>query len=530
MKFAYWVIIAGLIIYLTAIRFWWLGEQSLWIDEGFSSLTSYFAMINNLVPIVGNETILWWYYYLHTLSQVFSFYIFGVNDFAARLPSVIFSILLLGVLILWLKNIFKDNNFTNIALYWGFLFLVLFYGFGEWMIIWSQQARFYSLLALIFITTAFFLYKYTFESKNKYFIYFGILAIIWISFHPFNWSLVALALIIIFYEFIEKYIVWNNKLTLKSLYSNFQIPIIIWSIWMFAYILSLIAGQWNILSFPNPTDIWNLSMHYAEFYNNHLLQELGWLTIIFLGLLIRWWYQWKIKLALFFGWLFGINYYFITSQWELMHSRYMFHLFPVIILIGSYVVGNIINYIYTNYENIKDPKNNILKIWQTWILALLIIMVVINYNRDFSLAEKRYIDHTSPQPDFQWAYQYINTNHQNPQIISWFPHLCYWYNKENTSKCKYALPVNMTWRESSKESLLSSEYERYSGVPYIHELNKSKFEWKQVVLDNMSMNMLIHSDIRDYILENCENTRNSTAEGKRYNQIGVWECEENRAK
>jgi len=148
-----WRIVALILILIFAffIRIYSLGIPTLWVDEATSSMSSKLILEKGL-PIFDSG-LLYSRAYLFHYSQAF-FFLFGVNDFNARLPSVIFGLLTI-ILIFFVGNEYSKNCGIISALLTSVFYLEVFF---------SRQARFYQLFQLLFFSSLYFLYK---GKKNK---------------------------------------------------------------------------------------------------------------------------------------------------------------------------------------------------------------------------------------------------------------------------------------------------------------------------------------------------------------------------
>ena len=119
------------------LRLYDLGEQSLWIDEGYTINASQ-AIIDQGKPILGSGSS-YNAHLLHTYTTAASMKLFGfeaTNPWAARLPAAIFGILTILAAYLFTYRITK-NKLTALAA----TFII---AFSYWEIAWSRQARGYT--------------------------------------------------------------------------------------------------------------------------------------------------------------------------------------------------------------------------------------------------------------------------------------------------------------------------------------------------------------------------------------------------
>jgi mannosyltransferase len=138
-----------------ALRFYKLGEWSLWIDEIFTinHAMSHFStpalLFDNLPPARN-----WIPVSVIITAQILKGQ--GINPFDARLVAAIIGVATLPVLYFLVRKLFD----TKVA-----LIAVLLLAFSTWHIEWSQNARFYTSL-LLFYTLALFFYYYGIEQDR----------------------------------------------------------------------------------------------------------------------------------------------------------------------------------------------------------------------------------------------------------------------------------------------------------------------------------------------------------------------------
>lgn len=515
----FWLIIWIIFIYSTFLKFYGLGYQSFWIDEWYSTITAYFASINNFLPLLGSDVVTFGQYFFVFFQGLF-LKIFGYTDFVARLIPFIFSLLLSIVFFIFSREFFKWQGFANL---WVALTFFLF-SFSNWEIIWARQARFYTLLALLFLVGIYFLWKYFFQEKKNFFYLYWIVTFLGIVFHPFLWSLALVWIICFVFQFV------SNQLSDKKLIDNIKnfvpqiltLVIVVAAYLIYSFVIWFFGQWWWV---PNPNDLWELATYYIKFYNTHFLLELWVVYLLFFWLLAYWAFKWDIKNILFWWSVFFVNFYVITSQWIIMHSRYMFHLFPVIILLWWYTASYLI---CTWIDNIKYllSKNNWFKSLG-YGLALFFLLYLLITSFSFSLFPKKtyYIDFTSPQPNFKGAYNYLNKLWADYEVVSWFPHLCYWYNISNPWVCKYWLRVNLTWHPDNVQTLRESHKWNYTWIPYLEDFDSLDLSKTYFVLDNLTMKSAINRELIEYILSSCQLKYEDKGDWQKYNLITLWKCE-----
>ncbi|MDD4498692.1 MAG: glycosyltransferase family 39 protein, partial [Methanosarcinaceae archaeon] len=177
-----------------------VGTPSLWFDESISSIAAL-AILEKGMPIFDSG-----FFYgraiLNTFFIATSFKIFGVNEFAGRLPSVFF-----GTLTIYLVYVIGSK--------WGNkrvgILAALLLAFSVWEIAWSRQARMYQQLQFFYILSLYLYYEFWTTKNIRILILLVISSVATMLTHIFGYSLVVIFLIcsITFY-FIE-----NRKVRLS---------------------------------------------------------------------------------------------------------------------------------------------------------------------------------------------------------------------------------------------------------------------------------------------------------------------------
>jgi hypothetical protein len=485
-----YIFLAIIFLYSIFIKFYYLWFQSFWIDEGFSSYVSL-ELFEKWIFFIK------WEYLLHNLSQILSFNIFWVSDFSARFFSVIFSLINSIFIYLISIKLFKNKKQAILS--------TLIFSFLTWEIIWSRQARFYSLLQLIFSINLYLnisiVKQYLKNNKkiiikrsfleNNYLNIFIILAYIWILFHPFLYSNIVIFVVSIFYFLFVKITLLRKKMWPLAFKKNnilikYISTIIILLIISLIEIIKYYSSLWNIWISSSSRLPEHFIKSYINNYNFHLFWELWILYFFFIISLFILAIKRKILELIFLWFSFFFIFYIISQKWFLFHTRYVLILYPLIIIWASYSI-----YYFFNLF-----KNKYLK-----YIYFIIIFIFILFTAKFTfLPQKEYsIDHTSPQPNFKEAYNIVP---DNSKIISWFPMMCEWYYWKKW-KCLYHLPVDYVWSQKSIKATLARWKDNYTKIPYLLDLNQLK-NWKKYyfIMDALSLHRIINKDILKNILKN----------------------------
>ena len=139
------------------IRFYRLGELSLWGDEYVVFNATQNILDHGIPQDIGSEYIKWrglTYHYFTALCT----WLFGWSEWVIRTPNVFF-----GMGIALISFLFTRSINRHLA-----LAVLFFMVFSPYNIEYSRFARFYTLNALLFLLEIFFVYKGFFQNLKKY--------------------------------------------------------------------------------------------------------------------------------------------------------------------------------------------------------------------------------------------------------------------------------------------------------------------------------------------------------------------------
>ncbi|MBU2578333.1 glycosyltransferase family 39 protein, partial [Patescibacteria group bacterium] len=145
------ILLSSLLIISFLFRVWGLSQNfSFWSDE--AHVVIYARRILEIgKPVLENSTSTGTYQLLLYYFVALSMKVFGANEFAARLPMVVFGSLTVLAIYLLGKELFGRKVGLLAAFLTAFLKIE---------ILWSRQARPYQTLQLFFLLGSYFLYKY----------------------------------------------------------------------------------------------------------------------------------------------------------------------------------------------------------------------------------------------------------------------------------------------------------------------------------------------------------------------------------
>ncbi len=150
----YFFLIAILVV-AAYLRIGNLGVSSFWVDE-LDFVSAAKSEMETGEPLLNSG-----YAYpramMFTYSMIASFKLFGISEFSSRLPSAAF-----GILCVWLMYILGKRWFnTRVG-----LLAALFLALSPFAIGWSRTARMYTLFQFLFFAAAYLLYR-GFESEKE---------------------------------------------------------------------------------------------------------------------------------------------------------------------------------------------------------------------------------------------------------------------------------------------------------------------------------------------------------------------------
>ncbi|MBI1863527.1 glycosyltransferase family 39 protein [Candidatus Microgenomates bacterium] len=312
MKKTTWFYVTALALISFLFRLWGIrGNHPFWVDEfSTAAQANYYlkyglgVFTNHAINLEGNN------YTFHTLIAL-SFRLFGTHEFAARLPAVIAGSLVPVALFFLAKKLFGIRTA---------LVASLLTTFSYFQIVWSDQARSYSLLQLLTITTLYF-YAQIIDHKSRTSrnILLFIISILlgWFTHAQFIILLIAL---------VGHFVLMR---TASSLTYVKRRPII--SIVAFV-IVGLFMAHMSRQGAISPTGINNL-----WYYHSFLWREYGMITFVaILGILAA--FVSRRSNALLVLTYLAVHFAFFSFGFRPYVSRYLLPIFPLFFMMFGYAI------------------------------------------------------------------------------------------------------------------------------------------------------------------------------------------------
>jgi len=421
-----WLILflAALLIIGFFYRIYGLSNNySFWNDEEHVAIFAR-AILESNRPVLANGYNTGFSQYLQYWFSAVSAKIFGLNELAIRLPSLIFGVLTIWAVYLLGKELFNRNVGLVAAAFTTFLKIE---------ILWSRQARPYQALQFFLLLGIWFAYKLTKEEKFncRYlvgFIFSGLLASLM---HGLGLVLFGFGFLL----FLCNYPSWFPKKWLLAV----TFVLVAFTFWFRSQI-------WPFFAHFKQT---NLLFYYRVWLTHHyLLIILLALVGVFLSLFLK-----KGKNSLILGLFLFFQLLVVSFLAPQPYTRYFYIVFPFLILLAAVGLEGIIPF--------KKGKN-----FFFFALAFLIMI----FNQKFILWPQKIYSLNAdmqeiPEVDYQKIYAFIKLKlEKNPGTVfisNWIDHPV-WYLGEGYPH--YLLRVN-------PEGLAK---DKFSGAFYLDSLEKLK--------------------------------------------------------
>ncbi len=457
------------------MRFSHLGEQSYWMDEGYTVNAVDAGLRNGWnngnAILDSGETYTCPLYCLPTAGLVA---LFGNDPAVYRVISALFGMIFIGVNS-WIAWIFFHNKQVT-------LLTMLFTACSYWQIAWSRQARWYTMLEVFFWLALglFYLFLKTTNTKRKIMFFWASIcsAVLAIITHRLAYLLPVIMLAWYVMEMKP-----NKRGIAIGLGAMLAVLLFVEFVLDFHFIAHAID---------------KISLHYTlPYYLNFYLRNY---FVFFFYAFFAYLYsdaEDKKKIVMlmlpFTLYLFCLS--FFTN---IVHYRYLFHAIPIIYSIG--LVG--LPHVNKTAKMLGKPT-----LMASFGLLLLLGHVVLWPKHVYQLESddpnkftRPYYAYT-PQPDFNAAYGYINAHKaDNDIIISSHPH----FNKIYLNTAGYWLKYNYLGMEDTVTKI-TDDTEYYVGATVIDDLAElqsiTQDKHGYVFFDYMSTDGRIPAETIAYIRE-----------------------------
>lgn len=292
-----------------------------WVDEFSTADQAKIILENNFNPFFQTEN----YFEAHNVTTHYlvalSFYFFGMNEFAARFPILIFGSLV-PVLIYLLGKELQDKTVGIVA--------AIFAVFSYWQIAWSLQARGYEvqqfiLLSLLLVYSKLFRDKYITLKQVFYLFALSVLGILTHS------SFIIVLLILFFHFAFFNLNIFKKVLKMRSFFI---------SVFLFISVL-LLSGQietaisYFLSQLYSPNN--NISYYHSFLWREQTVVSL----LAFFGILFVIFNKKIQKFGFAFIAIIGAYIFFFSFVFPPYVSRYLLPIYPLLLILAAVAITNI---------------------------------------------------------------------------------------------------------------------------------------------------------------------------------------------
>jgi uncharacterized membrane protein len=454
------------------LRLYKLGEQSYWIDEGYT-LNAVLSTLEKGYPLldsgqIENAS------YLTTYLIAGAVKIGGLNPVTTRSWAVIFGILMILLAYFWGKRFFN----WQVGLALSFL-LAFFY----WEIAWSRQARMYIELQFFFILSLYLFSSIVEKFSYKKLFLLIITTLATILSHYFGYFLLLIYIFNLIFLInqdqrnkIKEFILSKKGIAISGFLSLIFIVILAK---LSVDLIEQFSRERNIL----------IGLSYQSF----LLENLLLITVLgFFGMIISVLKRKNFKNDLLLVSAFFIPYFNLILLAHSQHFRYLFFILPILLVFCLYLLWFISEYFKNKYL--------------IFVILVLVLVGFSNYLKpqifSFSPISHYYLEPFTPQPDFTNAYQAIKASGWGDDkiIISPFTQM----DKVYLGRSNYWLAMSLHGRPLDKEKVPERNF--YNNAISITSKNQLEeiiySNHGYIVIDEMALSgNRLDQDIIDYIGE-----------------------------
>ncbi len=490
-----------LLLFLTIcgflLRIYHLGTPSFWLDEAISTNAAV-ALIKHGAPTFPSGFV-----YMRAILNTFfislSFLIFDISEFSARFPSVIFGTLTIPLVYIMGAK-FGNRKIGLIA--------ALLITFSVMEIAWSRQARMYQQLQFFYLSSLYFFFEFNFpaqERKNtsKRILNFALSVLFFISAvlsHVFGYVLI---LIFIPFYLIANFKEMNNNWK-DFTYIKYYIGLFIFIIVLIFFFLKLMGSDILTVISSFSKDGLLPRVEYFEVYFNILKTELSFFIYLSIfGAVLSLRKNRMSGLLLIAG--FVIPFYILSYYVLLPGTRYLYFIFPILIIFCSYFFDFLFE-ITQKYSKNKPAKMGLTFI-AIVITSVLIIMAFSQHVFITTPEDNFNLGVNAPQGDFKGAYGYVRENMQNNDVlIDSRPAVSLFY----MGRSDYWLAFEANGVGLGIDNLLvnNGSNEIYANAVVIKNVDMlkevvAKNDRGWIVLDNSAW-ILLSPDIKAYIIDELQ--------------------------
>jgi len=436
----------------------WL-NYSFWTDEASTARFARGVLETGLPKIPTTGYMENSYFITHYLTAL-SFKIFGINEFAGRMPEVIFGSFLILATYFFGKKLF--NEFIGL----GAAALITF---SYIQIAWSRQARSYVILQFFYLLSLLNFYLFIKEKRRINLFLFILFAFLSVWTHTLGLIIFPFAGLYLFYK----------KNTLKNLFKS---KFFLVALFLFLLFLSFGTNFLSAVKIVFQDKILNFKMSgvFISYYHSLFWRQYSLITFLMMIALVILWIK-KEKDIVVFLFLFLATYMFsISFLVGVPFEKYSLPVFPIMFILASFSLWEISMRLMT-----KERK--------TIILFVFFILFIIANGNKFSLKPRRFYTlnfdmREIPEIDYKGVYQLIKGKSggeiDEVALVDISHDIPAWYLGENKN---FFIP--------RKDVSIEKKVNINSGAIFIHNLE----EFKELLADySKGFVVLVEHNFRFY--------------------------------
>lgn len=415
-----YAVVLGLIVLLGVyLRLRRLGTAPLWIDEAYTSWAArnYLAGLGFSDPI-GPSSPYRRAWLTTSLPIAKSFEYLGISEFAARLPSVIYSTLSVGV------GYLLGRRYDTLLGY----FMAAFLAFDPVILVWSREARMYAPLLFFYMSSVYVIVRWVsdadlrFTSTYPYLLV--VLVVLGYETHQSYLALGASTLVFFLVMLVSRYRDLNESESVLSETETKRLVVLAGGALLAAGMYVAVQGIPGII-FASISETWpdRGPLYYGKVIVVHypVLGALSWPGMAYL------WQRYEDGRLLVLAFLLPLAVATIIPK---KAPRYIYHLYPLLALFGLTVIVLVLKrgWRAVTADEALSPSESAI----CYVSLLFVVLIVASPVAAYGVTTSLYDPPTHPErSDWEKASEWVRERADEDDIIvSTRPELSMWYYGE----------------------------------------------------------------------------------------------------
>jgi 4-amino-4-deoxy-L-arabinose transferase-like glycosyltransferase len=452
------VALGVLVVAGAVLRLYALGEQSFWFDEAITT-NAAIGFLEHGKPMFPSGYV-YWRSFPHTVLVATSMAVFGISEWAARLPSVIFGVATIPVTYLLGRQV-GDRRVGLLA--------AALMTFLTWEITWGRQARMYQQLQFFYTVALYGLARIEHRSLwNQRALATTLVGVVGAGItHQIGLVLVPVSALILVI------CLWTG--TLLTQISQKRVAVYVGGILLTAGALELLSvGLHSVVLrvLAGATGVVHVDRYVAWLQTEFGLIFI--LSIVGLGLA----YRQSLLSGLLLSSAVLLPFWVLSYRTPLFARRYLFFAVPVSIVLFMLAVQFVCRQVWELYlrfggvtvrritvSKFSPRKGDSSK--SVVVVGVVLVTLLLMAPPTFTLGPTAHysLGPNAPQPDFAGAYEYVNDRAAEGDVIivGWTAPALYYHGE-----VEYWMAHSLTNRRPASSWVISSGQERYSNATPVY--------------------------------------------------------------